>query len=154
MNPRIESLFQPRGWANRRTLDSLLACPAAQPAALPLFAHVLAAEHVWLSRLNGQTPRLAVWPTLSIEECQSLVQELDSAWDRALQSHSDGDLLAEVEYRTTRGDQFRSKAIDILLQVITHGPHHRGQIARIIRECGGEPASLDYILFARRDGAS
>lgn len=149
MIPLIESLFQHRAWANRRTLDSLLACPAAQPAALPLFAHALAAEHIWLSRLCRDTPRLVVWPTLSIQECQSLLEELDTAWPRILQNFREEDLKLEIEYRNARGDLFRDKAMDILLHVAAHGPHHRGQIARIVRECGGEPASMDYILFAR-----
>ena len=49
-------------WADDRVLASLRSATAPDAACLELFAHVLAAEHVWLARLQGETPRHVVWP--------------------------------------------------------------------------------------------
>jgi uncharacterized damage-inducible protein DinB len=49
-------------WADDRVLASLRSATAPDAACLELFAHVLAAEHVWLARLQGETPHHVVWP--------------------------------------------------------------------------------------------
>lgn len=45
---------------------------------------------------------------------------------------------------------------EILTHVSLHGSHHRGQIARRVREIGGEPHDVDFVQFVREhpsDGA-
>ena len=49
-------------WANQPVLQSVLAVPAAQAESLPILAHMLAAEDVWLSAIEearGEVSRLA-----------------------------------------------------------------------------------------------
>jgi uncharacterized damage-inducible protein DinB len=145
----LERLFQHRGWANQRVLASLLDCPEAQTDGTPLLAHLLAAEHVWLSRLQGKEPLLAVWPSLSLSECQLLAAQCDLGWVEYLSGLTDAGLQAKVEFRNARGESYRDSFVDILSQVVTHGAHHRGQIAQIVSRAGGAAASTDYILFAR-----
>jgi uncharacterized damage-inducible protein DinB len=151
MKAYFERVFAHRGWANRRTLASILDCPAAHAEATPIMAHLLAAEHVWLSRLRGETPSLPVWPTLTLEQCQSLAAEHDDAWGAYLAGLGDGDgaLDAEVTYQDSRGTAFRNTVAELLTQVFTHGPYHRGQIARIVKRAGGTPAWTDFIVWVR-----
>jgi uncharacterized damage-inducible protein DinB len=40
---------------------------------------------------------------------------------------------------------------EIITHVTMHGGHHRGQIARALRQAGCEPPYTDYIQFSRRD---
>ena len=40
---------------------------------------------------------------------------------------------------------------EIITHVTMHGGHHRGQIARVLRQAGREPPYTDYIQFSRRD---
>jgi uncharacterized damage-inducible protein DinB len=40
---------------------------------------------------------------------------------------------------------------EIITHVTMHGGHHRGQIARALRQAGREPPYTDYIQFSRRD---
>jgi uncharacterized damage-inducible protein DinB len=136
-------------WADRRTLEALRAAPAAHAEALPLLAHVLAAEHVWLSRLEQREPRYPVWPTLSLDECDALAAENAAGYRALVERLGDNQLSEPVRYRTSRGDEFVTPVVDILTQVITHGPYHRGQIAKAIGRSGGTAINTDFITFAR-----
>ena len=69
MKAHFARMIDAMAWADRRVIDAVAQFPAAQPEAMPLLAHVLAAEHVWLARLEKRAPRVAVWPTLTLAEC-------------------------------------------------------------------------------------
>jgi uncharacterized damage-inducible protein DinB len=38
---------------------------------------------------------------------------------------------------------------DILTQLFGHSSYHRGQVALLIRDLGGEPAVTDYVFWVR-----
>jgi uncharacterized damage-inducible protein DinB len=142
-------MFRWMAWADGKVMAALRECPPALPEALPLLAHVLAAEHVWLSRLQQRTPQFSVWPTLAFEDCERLAVE-NAAGFREFVDRQPTDRLAEpIAYRNAKGDPFTTPIIDILTQVLTHGPYHRGQIAKILGRHGGAVPSTDYITFAR-----
>ncbi len=116
---------------------------------MPILAHMLAAEHVWLARLQYRTPVHSVWPSLAIKECQSLAAENAAMFSSYLAEATETTLRQEVRYRTTQGHEYSTAAADILEQVITHGCYHRGQIAKLIGQHGGTPINTDFITFAR-----
>ena len=149
MKPFFARIFRYRTWANQQTLASLVACPAAQAEAVPLLAHILAAEHVWLARMEGREPTLPVWPTLSVDECGRLIAEHERSWAAYIDGLDDAKLAAPVEYRNVKGEPFRNTVLDILTQVATHGGYHRGQIAKIVGRCGGKAAMTDFIIYIR-----
>jgi uncharacterized damage-inducible protein DinB len=129
MKPHYQHLFRYVAWADRRSLESLRATPAAFAEALPLMAHVLAAEHVWLSRLERRTPRHAVWPTLDLEQCGALLAENERGYAEFLASITEDQFASNMHYKTSQGQEMVSTVLDILTQVVTHGSYHRGQIA-------------------------
>jgi uncharacterized damage-inducible protein DinB len=142
-------MFRWMAWADGKVLLALRECPPALSEALPLLAHVLAAEHVWLSRLQQRTPQFSVWPTISLEDCARLGEE-NAAGFREFVGQLPDDRLGEiVAYRNAKGDPFTTPIVDILTQVLTHGPYHRGQIAKILGRNGGVVPSTDYITYAR-----
>ena len=149
MIQHFQSLFGHCAWANRLTLESLLACPAAQTEGTPLLAHLLAAEQIWLSRLQRREPVLSTWPSLSLHDCQALMADCERGWREYLWGLPEQELRGEIEYRTSRGDLFHNTIAEVLMQVVTHGGYHRGQIAKIVSREGGTAASTDYILYVR-----
>lgn len=154
MKEFIQKLFRHVAWADRKTLEAIRATPTAHPEALPLMAHVLAAEHVWLSRFEQRELRHPVWPTLTLDECDALSRENEAGYHAFLERLKDEQLAAGFGYRTMQGQEFVTPIIDILTQVVTHGPYHRGQIAKIIGRAGGKPANTDFIIFVREDNAA
>lgn len=149
MKAYLARMFRYIAWADRRSLEALRAVPAAQREALPLFAHVLAAEHLWLSRLQRREARHPVWPTLSRDECETLAAENEAGYQTVLAQLGEDQLKESVRYRNSQGKEFITPIIDILSQVITHGPYHRGQIAKAIGRSGGTAVNTDFITFAR-----
>lgn len=149
MQSHLRKLLDWMAWADRRTIAAVAACPAAQAEALPLVAHLMAAEHVWLARLEGRMPRLSVWPTLTLEECKAFAAENASGYAAYVDGLCDEELSQLIEYRNQKGDAFATAVVDILTQIITHGPYHRGQIAKIVGRAGGTAAETDYIFYVR-----
>jgi uncharacterized damage-inducible protein DinB len=145
----LAKMFRYVAWADRRTLDSLLAAPAAHAEAMPLLAHLLAAEHVWLARLERRDARYPVWPTLGPDECGQLAAENEVGYRAFFDQLADDGLDVEVGFRTGQGHDVVMRVIDILTQVVSHGPYHRGQIAKIIGRAGGTVIMTDYFVFVR-----
>ena len=150
MPVRVQRLFAHLRWADERTLASLRdAHPAAPTDALELYAHVLGAEHVWIARLEGRVPRVAVWPALSLDECAAVAAKNHAGYQTFLDGKDSAALEGEVAYTNSAGQSFRSRADDILMHVALHGMYHRGQVAHLLRRQGFTPATTDYIAFVR-----
>lgn len=149
MKAYLERLLRYAAWANARTLGALRGCAAAQAEGTPLLAHLLAAEHVWLARLERRIPQLAVWPALDLEGCALLLADNEAAYRAYCDQLAEEQLVEAITYRTSQGAELVSSAGDILLQVITHGGYHRGQIAKIIGRNGGVATNTDFITFTR-----
>lgn len=137
------------GWADDRVLAALRSATTPDAACLELFAHVLAAEHVWLARLKGETPRHPVWPTLTLEACAELVQANQRELTATVDALAPADMARGLTYRNSAGQEFTSSIEDILLHVCLHGAYHRGQIAWALRKGGGVPMPTDFIAFVR-----
>jgi len=142
-------LYEHVEWADTLVLGSLRSAKNLRTKDLELYAHIVGAEHVWLSRLNGTTPRLAVWPKLSVDECETLSKENIGAFNVVVSGLSPEKLRKAITYRNSAGDQFTSTIEEILTHVTLHGAYHRGQIAASLRAGGDTPSPTDYIAFTR-----
>jgi uncharacterized damage-inducible protein DinB len=149
MKEHLARMLRAMAWADAQVLDSLRACPAAWGEALPLFAHVLGAEHLWMARLESRAPSQPGWPSLSLEECAALAAENAVRYSAYIDQQSELDLARVISYRTSQGEPFDSTVLDILTHVVIHGAYHRGQIAKVIGRAGGRSVNTDYIIFAR-----
>jgi uncharacterized damage-inducible protein DinB len=153
MVPRmLTKLYDHLAWADAAARDALHTMPsgsAEAARALSLYAHVAGAEHVWLSRLRERPAEHPVWPELDLDRASELAARSAAALREFIDSLDANGLAREVRYTNSAGREFRSRVDDILIQVATHGAYHRGQIAMLTRQGGGEPASTDYIAFAR-----
>lgn len=135
-------------WADERALECSLR--EEDESARRYLHHVLAAERVWLLRLRGEdSSGQPIWPQLSHTEARSMATENREGYRRYLEDLSESDLAKQVEYVNQTGRCFRTAVVDILTHVATHGAYHRGQIARAVREAGGEPVNTDYITYVR-----
>ncbi len=145
----LTQLIAHLGWADDLVLASLRSATAPDPRALEVFSHILAAEHVWLARLQGARPRHPVWPALTLEECAAMVQGNQRELSRYVAGLAAADLDRGITYTNSAGREFTSRVEDILLQVCLHGCYHRGAIAWALRAGGSVPMATDYIAFVR-----
>jgi uncharacterized damage-inducible protein DinB len=149
MRDHFTKLFQHLAWADERVLQSLRAAHSELKRELELYAHILGSEHNWLSRIQGSAPTLAIWPILTLDECEKAGKENVRAFNALVSSLTPDLFQKPITYRNSAGDQFTSTVEDILTHVSLHGAYHRGQIAALIRAAGDTPTPTDYIAFAR-----
>jgi len=141
-------------WADQRVLASLRTASNAPAKALEIYAHILGSEHVWLSRMYGTPPRIAVWPSLTLDECERVTGENVAQLKKVVSALTGDALERDITYRNSAGDQFTSTLEDILTHVAIHGSYHRGQVASLIRAGGDIPSPTDYIFFTRGSPAA
>jgi uncharacterized damage-inducible protein DinB len=149
MSRSLKQLYEHLRWADAGVHASLTEAVNPPPHTLDLFAHVIAAEHVWVSRIRGQKPEVEVWPKLSLAQCLELATRNADEYAALVESLDEIGLDGAVTYRNSAGLEFTSSLRDILLHVALHGAYHRGQIAAAVRAGGDTPASTDYIAFVR-----
>jgi uncharacterized damage-inducible protein DinB len=136
-------------WADAEVLSGLRAAKNDEPACLELFAHILGAEAVWLSRIKGEKATVAVWPRISLMECVALAEANARDLAELVSRLEPEDLPRAITYLNSEGKQFTSTLEDILLHVCLHGSYHRGQVARALRLAGDQPVATDFIAFIR-----
>ncbi|MEO7683999.1 MAG: DinB family protein [Gemmatimonadaceae bacterium] len=149
MDASLKQLFEHLRWADAGVQASLTEAVNPPPHTLDLFAHVVAAEHVWLARMRGEKPEVEVWPKLSLSQCLELGARNADEFSALVECLDEIGLDSGVTYKNSAGLEFTSSFRDILLHVALHGAYHRGQIAAAVRAGGDAPASTDYIAFVR-----
>lgn len=156
MNDALVRLIEHMRWADDRVADALAASCDAERAnpdaeALRLFGHIASVEHLWYARIHGRTPTYPVWPDFTLDVARAVAAEHASLFGELLAAHDEAQLERSVSYTNSAGKAFQNSISDIVMHTTVHGEHHRGQIARLLRAAGHEPAYTDYIQFARRN---
>jgi uncharacterized damage-inducible protein DinB len=150
VSSHFHRLLEFDAWANREVLVSLKALPEPPPSAVRLLSHVISAEHVWLARLKGTPSPFAVWPEMSLSQCNEQIQELYLAFNEYFRRELPAAFDRTVTYKNSKGETWASRVDDILTHVFTHSTYHRGQIAMEMRQRGHDPAYTDFIHGIRQ----
>lgn len=147
-------MFEYDHWANRECLVALQSARKISPDVIGRMAHILSAQKLWLERILQQRQSTPVWPTVSIDDCLALCDEMSSAWRtylaRVANQFAPGSLDDNVEYKNSKGEPWSSRVEDILMHVLFHSTYHRGQIALQMRAAGDDPAYTDFIHAVRQ----
>jgi uncharacterized damage-inducible protein DinB len=137
-------------WANRETLASLKSSDAPPTRSVKLMSHVIAAEQLWLERLKQDKQSLAVWPEMSLQECEAHLPAVSRSWQEYINGLGDDDYARQVSYTNSKGEAWANKIEDTLMHVLMHSAQHRGQIALDLRSSGQTPAYTDFIQAVRQ----
>ncbi len=151
MLERLGLMFRYELWANRRTLASIEAAEDRGPT-VRLFAHILAAQEAWLTRLLGSSSSdVPIWPTRTLEECEQALETMNERIEEYLGGLDEAALSLPVTYSNQTGQSFTHTPLDILTHLGLHSQHHRGQVALQLRQLGQEPAVTDFIAYLREN---
>jgi len=145
----IRHLIAHLRWADHKVLAALRSLPAPPGRALELYLHILGTEHVWLTRIRGEPHRLAVWPSLTLDEAGPVAADLHRELEALVWGLEESALDVEIAYVNSAGQAFRTPLGEILLHICLHGVNHRGQISQLLRQAGKDPVTTDYIEFVR-----
>jgi uncharacterized damage-inducible protein DinB len=146
---QVVRLFGYDHWANRSSAQSIEECPEAPPRAAACLDHIIAASWLWLDRISGHPQRLPVWPTFDREERLRQFSQLEVAWSAYLARLDETEWQRVIDYTNSKGEAWSNRVSDVLWHVPLHSAQHRGQIALLLRQAGGEPAYTDFIQVVR-----
>jgi uncharacterized damage-inducible protein DinB len=146
-------------WASRR----LLLCAAKLSAeeltrdfktsdktVLDTLAHVFAADRIWFSRIQGSSPDSFINPEdRRLPALEKEWPSLQQRWKEWAAPLTDQGAQAKIAYRDMKGNPWAQPLWQILLHVVNHGTHHRGQVSGFLRAMGHTPPPLDLIAFYR-----
>jgi uncharacterized damage-inducible protein DinB len=155
---RFRGLLEAESEANRRVFESLESVPEGRRGseqhrrAFACMAHNQLARRVWLMRLTDTAydPIRDWFPVWPLERIRREAAAADHAWREHLALLDEPGLDRELTYTSSEGMRYSSTVDEILTHVFTHSTYHRGQVARLVTECGGQRASTDYIVLTRR----
>ena len=136
-------------WANLEVISVLHGASQPLERPLKLMAHIIGAEHVWLSRVRQKPAPVPVWPDLTPDQCSEHARSLAKSWRDLLAGGSEI-LDRSVAYTNSKGEAYQSLVRDILTHVFMHSAYHRGQIASDMRHAGFVPAYTDFIHAVRQ----
>jgi len=146
----IQRMYDHLHWANKRILETLQNLEDENQEAMRLFSHILFAEKVWLTRMQGlDSSQLPLWSDVDIEVCTKLVMQNEEIIKTFLANLAETDLDKIITYKNSTGKEFETSVSDILTHVALHGQYHRGQINARLRANGSEPINVDFITFVR-----
>jgi uncharacterized damage-inducible protein DinB len=142
----IRHLVAYENWANRKALDSIREVEEGAARAVLTFAHLAATQRNWFARIAGEELPVEFFPEVPLEIAEPLLRESERLWHEFLEKLDEEALDQPVVYTNTQGEKKSRPLSQILLHLVLHGQHHRGQIANFVRQAGGHPAKTDFIL--------
>jgi uncharacterized damage-inducible protein DinB len=146
-------------WATQRLLDAAAKLSheeltrdfqTADKCVLDTLVHVYAADRIWLTRVLSEPRATFIDPQdRDLTLLQTEWPALHQRWKLWLRDFSDDDVLRVISYQDTKGRPYSQSAWQILLHLVNHGTHHRGQISGFLRAMGHTPPPLDLIAYYR-----
>jgi uncharacterized damage-inducible protein DinB len=146
-------------WASRRILKAAAALTpdelnrdfgTADRSVLGTLLHIGGADLVWIERMHGKS--LTSHPYGDRPTFDTLQTEWPRVWDRwrkYVEGLSEASAEEVVSYLTFKGVPYSTPVWQIVLHVVNHGTHHRGQAGGFIRSMGKTPPTLDLMEFYR-----
>jgi uncharacterized damage-inducible protein DinB len=122
----------------------------ADKSVLGTLVHIFAADRVWLARLKGESPHTFVTDAdYDLAVLQNVWPALHEQWKAWAEALTDEAARADVSYIDLSGNPWRQPLGQVVLHVVNHGTHHRGQVSGFLRAMGQAPPKLDLVNYYR-----
>jgi uncharacterized damage-inducible protein DinB len=147
-------------WATRRLLDAVGTLSSEQlsrdfgtadKSILGTLVHIFRSERSWLLRIKDGTPPTP-YKLPEDEQWTMLLKEwpvVHEHWRELAASLSDVDSARVIDYTDLKGNPWSQPLWHIVLHVVNHSTHHRGQVSGFLRVLGLTPPPLDFIAYMR-----
>ncbi len=142
-------LYEFDHWANQRIISVMETLDVVPEKSLGRMSHIIRAQEFWMSRFAGApavdpNDLFPVWP---LDEIKARIGSVTERLHGLIRSYEELDFDREVRFRTREGDEVVTQLYEILFHLITHGAHHRGQLASDLNPLLEKPMWLDMMAF-------
>jgi uncharacterized damage-inducible protein DinB len=147
----IQELYLHQQWADTRILEAIRAHPpAAQDEDMRTRLNHIGGVHrgflsLFLAKPFDAASEMRVPETL--DEIERRFSEAHTRGFQFVQSLDDADLGRPMDMPWISG--LRLTVGQALLQVVMHSQHHRAQCSMRLRQLGGSPPIVDYIMWLK-----
>ena len=130
-------------WANLQWVEVVYS--QAEPEVRPreLLGHVMVGERAWFERIEGEQKTTTMFPLLGKDELVRGFSENGDTFRQLI----DARLEDVVHFRRASGEEYHARVADIIHHLLTHGYHHRGQLAAHFARRGVTYPNTDHINF-------
>lgn len=150
-------------WAGRRLVEAAASLTpeeltrdfrTADHSVLATLVHIYAADRIWLGRVHGNPPARFMDPEqdLHLAVLQTDWPQLQNRWKEWAASQTDDSIRANASYKDLKGNPYETPLWQIVLHLVNHGTHHRGQVSGFLRAMDHKPPVLDLIAYYREVG--
>jgi uncharacterized damage-inducible protein DinB len=152
--PDLRVLLEHMAWADAALWRAALATPRAADDARvrELLHHVAEVQWLYLGFARGDGPATRALASFrDLAELHAWARDYHATAARFVAAQPDPGRSLELPWAEQIAARFGrvmpASLGDALLQVTSHSTYHRGQVNTRIRELGGEPAHVDYIIW-------
>lgn len=147
-------------WASRKLVEAAAELSSqeltrdfgtADRSVLGTLVHVYAADRIWLGRMESNPPARFLDPETDMH-LPVLLKDwpaLHARWTTWAAVLSDHSALNKIAYNDLKGNPYQTPIWQIVLHVVNHATHHRGQVSGFLRAMGRKPPTLDLIAYYR-----
>jgi uncharacterized damage-inducible protein DinB len=146
-------------WASTRLLDAAAQLTrdelsrdfgTSDRSVIGTLVHLFGADHIWLTRVRRHSPGGRPGPEyFELPVLREAWADVHRGWHDWAETINESDIAAELSYYDLRGNPWQTPVWQVVLQVVNHGTHHRGQVSGFLRSMEHVPPLLDLIAYYR-----
>ena len=121
----LQRLVDDSIWSNRKWIEFVYSQTEPESRPRELLGHLMVGERVWFGRIEGGHPISEMFPILDKAELLRGFNENRDVYARLIGSR----LNDVIQFRRGTGEEYHASVIDIVYHLVSHGYHHRGQLA-------------------------
>lgn len=145
------------GWASQRLLDVAETLrpeeltrdfKTADKSVLGTLVHIYAAESVWLSLAMAEPgATFGAREDRDLAFLQTEWPALYQRWKQWLRDSCGEDVARPISFQDMNGRSCAKPAWQVVLHLVNHATHHRGQVSGFLRAMGQTPPPLDLMHY-------
>jgi uncharacterized damage-inducible protein DinB len=130
-------------WANLRWVEAVYSQPNPEERPRELLGHLMVGERAWFERVEGGQKTSTMFPLLSNDDLVRGFTANADTFRQLIGAH----LKDVIHFRRASGEEYHARVADIIHHLLTHGYHHRGQLAAHFARTGMPYPNTDHINF-------
>lgn len=146
MKEYFKQIFEHEHWANLKVLESIISASEKPQRVIEIFSHTIAAQRIWLDRINGDKTELKVW---EVFDTKIMLELLEINYADIIKIINKQDFEQLIAYQNLSGQHFTSTINQILSHLALHASYHRGQVVLLLKGKIETLPTTDFILYVR-----
>lgn len=146
MKEYFKQIFEHEHWANLKVLESIISASEKPQRVIEIFSHTIAAQRIWLDRINGDKTELKVW---EVFDTKIMLELLEINYADIIKIINKQDFEQLIAYQNSSGQHFTSTINQILSHLALHASYHRGQVVLLLKGKIETLPTTDFILYVR-----